>query len=65
VTNLEALLVTATTLEQIEVGLTASCERDIKAAVHLALGEVKRLIEEEIAVPGPPEDLGDGSGRSI
>ena len=64
-TNLEALLTTATTLEQIEDRLTNPEERDIRAAVHLARLEVARMVEEEIAVPGTHECFGDGSGRGL
>lgn len=64
-TNLEALLTTATTLEQIEDRLIASDERDIRAAVHLARLEVARMVEEEVEKPGTHEGFGDGTGRSL
>lgn len=58
-TVVEALRVSAATLERIEESLTAANERDLRQAIHLARLEVTRLLEEEIESPGTHASLAD------
>jgi hypothetical protein len=58
-TTLEALLITANTLESVEVLLTRSDECDLRAAVRLARSQVTRMVEEETERPGTYEGLAD------
>jgi hypothetical protein len=58
-TTLEALLVTANTLESIEATLTATEDADLKAAFRLARSRLARMVEEETERPGNYEGLAD------